>query len=342
MNISPLQIGNLAIPFPVCLAPMSGYTKRPFRVICRRYHCGLVFTEVTNANAIARRAKRTMHFLESAPEERPIAAHIYGANADSLAGAAEVIESLGTFDLIDINCGCPVPKITRKGAGVVLMRDPEKLRDILQAVSSAVSIPVTVKTRTGISQNQCNISEVAHAVEEGGASAIFLHARVADAEHSGPVDLDMLKRIKQERTIPIIGNGGISEPEHASHMLRETGVDGVMVGQAAIGNPWIFDAIHCHLTGRSYRPPSSDERYGVIVEHLHQLHELIELGERSRKRKRTRGNPELAACRRFRAHLVKYLSGIPGWRHGWSEPMEARTVDGTLAAVRAALGARPE
>ncbi|MBU0718271.1 MAG: tRNA-dihydrouridine synthase [Planctomycetes bacterium] len=342
MNIPPLQIGNLTVPFPVCLAPMSGYTARPFRMLCRRHHCGLVFTEVTNANGIVRRGKRTMHFLESVPEERPIAAHIYGANADSLAGAAEAIELLGTFDLIDINCGCPVPKITRKGAGAALMRDPEKLKSIVEAVSQAVSMPVTVKTRIGISRGECNVSEVAHAVEEGGASAIFLHARFADAGHSGPVDLDMLKRIKQERTIAIIGNGGIREPEHASHMFRETGVDGVMVGQAAIGNPWIFHAIHCHLTGKSYCPPSNDERGDVIAEHLHHLHKLMEWGEHSRKRKRTRGNTERAACRRFRAHLVKYLSGIPGWRHGRSKPVEAETVDEVLAAVRETLGARPE
>ena len=340
MDIPPLTIGSLTIPVPVCLAPMSGYTKRPFRVLCRRRHCGLVFTEVTTANGIARRARLTMHFLESVPEERPIAAHIYGSNAESLSAAAEVIESLGTFDLIDINCGCPVAKITRKGAGVVLMRDPDKLRDIVQAVSSAVSMPVTVKTRIGISRDECNISEVAHAVEEGGASAIFLHARFAEAGHSGPVGLDMLKRIKEERSIPIIGNGGISEPEHASHMLRETGVDGVMIGQAAIGNPWIFDAIHCHLAGRSHRPPADDERYDVIAEHLHALHDLMELEDASRRRKRKRGNTELAACRRFRAHLVKYLSGIPAWRHGRGEPMSAETVDEVLAAVRGALERR--
>ncbi|MEW6358508.1 MAG: tRNA-dihydrouridine synthase [Planctomycetota bacterium] len=335
MNVPPLTIGNVTIPVPVCLAPMSGYTKRPFRVICRRYHCGLVFTELTTANGIARRARRTMYFLESAPEERPIAAHIYGSNADSLAGAAEVIESLGTFDLIDVNCGCPAPKITRKGGGVVLMRDPDRLRSIVRAMTQAVSLPVTVKTRIGISRDEFNISEVAHAVEEGGGSAIFLHARFAEAGHAGPVDMETLKRIKEERSIPVIGNGGIGRPEDAEHMFRETGVDGVMVGQAAIGNPWVFDAIYCHFAGMPYHPPSNDERYAVIAEHLHKLHDLMEQDEASRRRKR--GTIEGGACRRFRAHLGHYLSGIPGWRHGRSEPMEAETIDGVLAAVRAAL-----
>jgi nifR3 family TIM-barrel protein len=314
---------------------MAGYTRAPFRAICRKFGCGLVFTEVVTAEGIIRHAPKTMCYLESFPGDRPLAAHIYGSNQDSLARAAQVIESLGRFDSIDINCGCPVPKVMRTGSGVALMRDPDKLRAIVQAVSQATPLPVTIKTRLGPSRELFNISEVAQAAEEGGASAIFLHARFGSDKHQGPVDLQALKRVKEERSIPVIGNGGITEAQHAAEMIQRTGVDGVMIGRGAIGNPWIFQEIQHLWSGKPYDPPSNGELADVIQEHLHGLRDLIMAESQIRK---FRGHtPEQAACRKFRGHLVKYLKGMKGIRNLQRKLMTLESVESVMMEVARVL-----
>lgn len=311
MKITPLKIGNLTIDIPLVLAPMAGYTDAAFRAICRRYHCGLVFTEVVTAEGVLRYQPRTMQYLAAAPEERPVAVQFYGAKPDSLAQAAQVVEAGGQFDLIDINCGCPVRKITKRGAGAALMREPHRIYVIVQAVVQATALPVTVKTRIGLSPDFVNISEVAHAAEEAGARAIFLHGRYASARHAGEADWEMLRRIKAECAVPVIGNGGVAEAHHAAEMMHQTGVDGVMIGRAALGNPWLFAEIYCQWTGKPYTPPTPQERLAVITEHLNHLHELIEREIQSR-RKKPRYTSEQAACQKFRAHLVEYLAGQRG------------------------------
>jgi tRNA-dihydrouridine synthase B len=327
----PLQIGNLTIDPPTLLAPMSGYTKAPFRAICRRYRCGLVFTEVTSAKGIARRSHRSLRFLETFPGEHPIGAHIYGDDIDVLVRAARVIESLGRFALIDINCGCPMPKVVNRGGGAALMRDPQKIHDIVQAVSQAVSLPVTVKTRLGLSRESANVSEVAHAAEAGGAKAVTVHARFASDKHRGPADWEALKRIKAERAIPVIGNGGICEARQALEMMAQTGVDGVMVARAAIGNPWIFEEINCLWSGQPYDPPSDAERRAVIAEHLHGLSHLIEMENRDRKSGQTPN--EQIACHRFRGHLTRYLAGTPGLKGLRQNLGELESIEAIMAAV---------
>jgi len=337
--IHPLKIGDLTIDPPLLLAPMAGYTKAPFRTICRKHHCSLVFTEVVSAEGIARRSRVSMRYLESFPEERPIGAHIYGGNIESLARAAQIIESLGRFDLIDINCGCPVPKIMNRGAGAALMQDPEKIRQIVQAVSQAVSLPVTVKTRLGLSKELYNVSEIAHAVEEGGADALCIHARFAADKHKGPADLDALKRVKAERSIPVIGNGGVKEAHHASDMMQRTGVDGVMVARAAIGNPWIFEEIHCLWAGEIYAPPMNKERRDVIAEHLNRLHQIITIENQGHKLRSTTN--EQIACGRFRGHLVKYLAGMRGFRHLQRNLMQMNSIEAVMEGVDQVLKANP-
>jgi tRNA-dihydrouridine synthase B len=326
----PLQIGDLTIDPPILLAPMSGHTKAPFRAICRRYHCGLVFTEVTSAKGIARRSHRSLRFLETFPGEQPIGAHIYGAEIDVLVRAARVIESLGRFALIDINCGCPVPKVVNRGGGAALMHDPQKVHDIVQAVSQAVSLPVTVKTRLGLSPESANVSEVAHAAEEGGAKAITIHARFASDKHRGPADWEALGRIKAEVTIPVIGNGGIREAHHALEMMQQTGVDGAMVARAAIGNPWIFDEIYHLWASQPYTPPSVEERRAVIAEHLRGLSRLIEMENQGRK---TPIPNEQIACRRSGGHLTRYLAGRPGLKDLQRSLGELASVEAVMAAV---------
>ena len=299
----------------------------------------MVFTEMVTAEGIVRGSRKTMYYLESVPEERPIAAHIYGSNPDSLAGAARIIESMGRFDLIDINCGCPVRKIAGKGSGVALMRDPERLKTIVQAVHNAVSLPVTVKTRLGISRKLFNISEVSQAIEEGGASAIFLHARFASDYHAGPADWETLRCIKMERSIPVIGNGGIMRALDASRMLKSAGVDGIMIGQAAIGNPWIFEEISALWSGNAYDAPSKEGIREVIIEHLNGLYDLMR-GENS-FRKHPCQNIEQAVCRQFQAHLSYYLRGMPGVNDLKRNLLTIDSIKELIAAIDKILYAQP-
>jgi len=310
---SPLKIGPLLIDPPVILAPMAGYTDSAFRTLCRKYNCGLTFTEVVNAEGTVRSGRQTLHLLETGPEEHPIAAHIYGANPDTLATAASIIEKMNRFDLIDINCGCPVPKIFRKGAGAALMRNPEKIGEIVRKVKAAVSFPVTVKTRIGLAPGQVNISEVAHAVEAGGGSAIFIHGRAASNRHSGPADWETIARIKAERSIPVVGNGGISNAADVISMFEQTGVDGVMIGRAAVGNPWLFDEVLSLLNNRPYTRHSIEEHRSVILAHIEHL-STIKQNERRYQKKNSRTADEAAALH-FRSHLHQYLKGFPGWPH---------------------------
>ncbi|MFH1037120.1 MAG: tRNA-dihydrouridine synthase [PVC group bacterium] len=307
---SPLKIGDLVVEPPFILAPMAGYTQSPFRGICLRFGCGLVFTEVVTAEGVCRRSPPTMHYLATHPEEEPVVAHLYGDSPGALAAAAAVIESLGRFSLIDINCGCPVPKIMRKGAGAALMKDPGKIRDIVREVSRAVTLPVTVKTRLGVSPDRRNIYEILRAVEEGGGKALFLHGRFAGDRHGGPADWEAIGRVKEQSSIPVIGNGGITTAGEAVSALERYGVDGVMIGRAALGNPWLFEECRCLWSGKSFTPPTDEERYRVIAEHLEVLYR--HMLEEARIRGRPESRAGAAAGREFYGHLVRYLAGRPG------------------------------
>jgi nifR3 family TIM-barrel protein len=276
-----------------------------------------------------------MHYLDTIPKETPIAAHIYGNNPDSMAEAARVIESLGRFSLIDINCGCPVPKIMRRGGGAALMKDPEKIREIVELVSRAVSLPVTVKTRIGLSPELINISLIARAVEDGGGKALFIHGRLASNRHNGPADWDTIARIKDEVSIPVIGNGGITTAEEAVRAMGEPGIDGVMIGRAALGNPWIFQEALCRWTGRPFTPPTNQERFEVITVHLRHLHQFMLTEARIRKRPLSR--TESVVCQHFYGHLVRYLAGHPGLTKLRKEITQTTSIDKLLAKTRPLL-----
>lgn len=306
MTVKPLGIGNVDIDFPVMLAPMAGYTDMIMRMLARRFGCGMAFTEVVNAEGIVRGSKLTLPILETAPGERPVAAHIYGSNPDTLARAAMIIEKTGRFQTIDLNCGCPAARIMAKGAGAALMKHPEKVAQIIRAIKQAVSLPVTVKTRVDL--KRMNISEIAHAAEESGASALTIHARSPAERHTGEADWAALARIKSERSIPVIGNGGIISAADTAKMFSETGVDGVMIGKAAIGNPWIFQEARSILHDQPIRPHSPAEHKAVIEEHLLLLIAHME------KARQTRRRPQLSAEQKavlhFRGHLLGYIRGF--------------------------------
>jgi tRNA-dihydrouridine synthase B len=241
--------------------------------------------------------------------ERPIGVQIYGSLETSMARAAEIAEQAQP-DFIDVNCGCPVRKIVAKGAGAALMKTPDKIEAIVRAVCGAVRLPVTVKTRIGYWKDKVNISEVAHAVQAGGGRAIFVHARFATSQHKGPADWEALARIKAQCAIPMIGNGGVTQPQDALDMLARTGVDGVMIGRAAVGNPWIFDEIRRLAEGAPPAPHSLAEHRAAILEHLDRLTALTRKQYRRRKSKLP---VEDSAVLQFRGHLVRYLVGFRGF-----------------------------
>ena len=335
MKPAPLKIGPITIETPTILAPMAGYTDWPFRLLCREQQCGLVVTEVVSADGVLYDSPRTRHYTNALPQERPIGIQLYGGDPDKLARAAVQLEALNRFDFIDINCGCPVPKIITKGAGVALMRDPEKLSKLVRAVKDAVSIPVTAKTRIGLSPKLVNISEVSQAIEEGGAEILAIHARFASNRHDGDADWNALAEIKAQRSIPIIGNGGIHVAQDAPDMIEQTGVDGVMIGRAAIGNPWIFAEIHALWNDLPFSPPTLAERRDMIMRHVHSLIEMIEHDNQFRKK--VKYTAEETACQIFRAHIIKYMSGFRGWRAMTRELNDLKSLESIKTLVETIL-----
>jgi len=300
-------LGDVQLTSPFVLAPMAGYTEAPFRALCCEQECGLVFTELTSADGLVLGSPRTWSYLTLHQGEGPTAAHIYGSDPDLIARAAERIAASERFALLDINCGCPMPKVTRKGAGVALMRDPQRIAALVAAARRASGMPVTIKTRLGLCPDTININDVACAAADAGAAAVFVHARVATARHSGPADWAALAGVRRRAGIPVIGNGGVTSAEEAVRHLA-MGLDGVMIGRAAIGNPWLFQAALHALRGAPPPDISRAERRDVIARHLHGLVEAAIADEIRRQRRR--GNDERAiasACRRFRRHLVRYL-----------------------------------
>ncbi|MGE4488027.1 MAG: tRNA dihydrouridine synthase, partial [Kiritimatiellales bacterium] len=244
--LKPLQFGTVTIDFPVVLAPMAGYTDAAFRSVCKELGAGACYTEVTSAEGIRRDSQKTFQFLEVSKLDHPIAGHIFGKSVEAMVEAAQYIEQLGTFDWIDLNCGCPVRKVVRRGAGAALMKEPEQIGEIVRAVKKAVSLPVSVKTRIGFSPSFPDHLTIAKIVEDAGADMIAVHGRYACNFHKGDADWEKLGEIKQALKIPVIGNGGVNTPEDADEMIRVSGVDGVMIGRGAVGNPWLFEQISNH------------------------------------------------------------------------------------------------
>jgi len=306
-----IRIGGVRLAGPVVLAPMAGYTDLPFRRLCRRMGAGAVYTELVSVDGLVRGSVQTLHMLSGDPAERPAAAHLYGSDPAVFAEAAAIVERMGRFDWIDINAGCPVPKVVRRGAGAGLLKTPDRLFDIVRAVRAAVKLPVTVKTRIGASREMFNIDEVARGIADAGADALALHARFTVDRHSGPADWDAIARIKAAAgRMPVIGNGGVTSPAQALEFLRRYGVDAVMIGRAAIGNPWFFAQTAALLEGRDPPPPPGPaERRDAMMEHLAAQ---IALAETLFQNRRKKFDPAEIAARQFRAHLVKYVGGLPG------------------------------
>lgn len=233
------KIGNVQIDNPFVLAPMAGVTDLPFRILCKEQGAGLICMEMISAKAISFHNKNTIALMEIDPCEHPVSMQLFGSEPDLMADVAKSIEDRN-FDILDINMGCPVPKVVNNGEGSALLKSPDLIEEIVRKVSSAISKPVTVKVRIGFENAPVDIVEIAKRVEDAGAAAIAVHGRTRQQYYSGTADWDTIRRVKEAVTIPIIGNGDVDSPLKAEALMKQTGCDAVMVGRAVRGNPWLF------------------------------------------------------------------------------------------------------
>ena len=335
-SLQPVQIGSLRVEWPVFLAPMAGYTDGAFRSLCLEQGCGAVVTEMASAHGMSIGHERTGHFLDTWGDEHPIGAQLYGSDPARMAAAAVKVAESKKFDFLDVNAGCPMPKIRNRGDGAGLMRDPAKMAEIVRQVKAAVggALPVTVKTRIGWCADTINVQETTAGVEAAGADAIFLHGRVASVRHSGPADWNLIAEVKRARKVPVIGNGGVKAPADVFRMVRETGVDGAMVGRAALGDPWWFRDLRDLAAGRAPRRPTVDEVRATIREHLRREIDLMA----RRRGKELKLGAELTACLVMRPHLVRYLRGFRGFgalARTLEERVDAATLLGRVDEVLA-------
>ena len=292
-----MYIGNVEVKGKTVLAPMAGICNSAFRKIIKEMGCALVYAEMVSDKAIFYRNEKTRDMLFMEQIERPIAQQIFGSDKESFVEAAKYIEKVMNPDIIDINMGCPVPKVALKSqAGAALLKNPEKIYEIVSSVVAAVKCPVTVKIRSGWDQNSINAVEVAKICEKAGARAITVHPRTRSQGYSGQADWSIIKKVKENVHIPVIGNGDITDIYKAKAMLEETGCDLIMIGRGVLGNPWLIREINAYLEDGTILPkPTDEEKIEMCLKHLNYLSQI---------------KPEKLACLEIRNHIAWYLKGI--------------------------------
>lgn len=293
------KIGNVEIKNKIVLAPMAGISNTSYRKIIKEMGAGLIYAEMVSDKAIKYGNDKTLDLLKMDESERPIAQQIFGADIDSFIIAAKKVEEEMHPDIIDINMGCPVPKVAlRAQAGSALLKDPDKIYEIVKAVVNSVSVPVTVKIRAGWDANSINCVEVAKKIEEAGASAITLHARTRAQGYSGTADWSLIKAVKESVSIPVIGNGDVTDCYLAKEMLDETGCDAVMIGRGVLGNPWLIKECVEYLdNGKVPDKVSLEDRIKMLKRHFKML--VDDKGE-------------VPALLEIRTHALWYIKGLPG------------------------------
>ena len=290
------KIGNVEIPNRVVVAPMAGITNAAFRVTVKEFGAGMVVCEMISDQGIHFRNKKTLEMLHIDETEHPLSLQIFGGNKDTLVEAAQFVEKHTTADIIDINMGCPVNKIIKAEAGAKWLLDPDKVYEMVHAVASAVDVPVTVKMRIGWDEEHVFAVENALAAQAAGAGAVAMHGRTRVQMYEGKANWEVLKEVKKHLTIPFMGNGDVKTPEDAKRMLEYVGADGVMIGRAALGNPWMIHRTQHYLeTGELIPEPTAREKIATAKLHLERLVDL---------------KGDTIACREFRTHASYYLKGI--------------------------------
>lgn len=291
-----VQIGNVTLDNQVFLAPMAGVSDLPFRLLASRMGAGLVCSEMVSAKAIFYKNKNTESLLEIHPDENPVSLQLFGSEPELMADMAKAIEER-PFALLDINMGCPVPKVVGNGEGSALMKNPLLAGRIIEAMAKAIQKPVTVKIRKGFDEDHVNAVEMAHIAQESGAAAVTVHGRTREQFYAGVADWDIIAQVKAAVKIPVIGNGDVTGPLEAERMLKETGCDAIAVGRAARGNPWIFrNIIHYLDTGDILQKPSMEEMKEMLLEHAELLMQY---------------KGEYTAVREMRKHMSWYTAGYP-------------------------------
>lgn len=289
------KIGGVEIDNPFVLAPMAGVTDLPFRKLCKEQGAGLICTEMVSAKAISFHNKNTEALMEIDPSEHPVSLQLFGSEPELMAEVAKSIEDR-PFEILDINMGCPVPKVVNNGEGSALLKDPKLIGKIIKAVSGAVQKPVTVKMRIGFEGYPVDPVEIAKIMEDSGAAAIAVHGRTRQQYYSGQADWDTIRKVKEAVRIPVIGNGDVDSPEKAEALLKETGCDGVMIGRAVRGNPWIFRELnHYFQTGEKLQRPSAEEIREMILRHA---------------RMQIEKKGEFTGIREMRKHVAWYTAGM--------------------------------
>ncbi len=292
-----IRIGSVEIEQSAALAPMASVADRAYRIMAKKYGAAYLVGEMASAKGLCYSDRKTAELLEVTPAEHPMAVQLFGEDPEFMAGAVEKVLPYAP-DIIDINMGCPVPKVVGSGAGSALMKTPEKAAEIVKAVAAQTEIPVTVKIRKGWDENSINAVEFAKRMEDAGAAAITVHGRTRSEYYGPPADWDVIRQVKQAVKVPVIGNGDVTSPEEAARMYRETGCDLVMVGRGSYGRPWLFRQIRAYLAGDPIPPePTWEERLAVMQEHIALICEF---------------KGEYAGMREARKHAAWYLKGLRG------------------------------
>ena len=297
MRPAPLRIGSIEIWPPLILAPMSGVTNRTMRALYRPFGLGLTVTEFVSSNALAYGSRRTMEMIDQHGLEKPVSTQLWGDDPATMAAAAKVVRECGA-DIVDINFGCPAPKVTKTNGGSACLRDPDRCEAIMRAVVAAVDCPVTMKMRLGWTEGALVYVDVARRAQGAGVRAVTLHARTAKQFYKGEADWDHIARLKSAVDIPVIGNGDLDDPHVAMRRMRDSGVDAIMLGRATLGNPWLISQIRDLMEGREPQPsPAAPERLRFALVHYRRM--VDELGEQ-------RAVPQM------RKHVALYLKGVAG------------------------------